>query len=134
MNWKLMLGLSLFGLVMAIATVYVIPTRIEVYIWLPIYLLCAYLVQKYAPSKLFLHGFLVSILNSVWVTCLHITLSDTYLSNHPLDAASFINLDSQYGIKIWQAMVFTGTAIGVVSGVFLGLFVLVMDKIFRGRY
>jgi uncharacterized membrane protein len=36
MNWKLIFLLSLFGLAMAIATVFVIPSNIEPLFWRPV--------------------------------------------------------------------------------------------------
>jgi hypothetical protein len=82
MNWKLIFGLSLFGLAMAVATVYCIPSNIEPILWLVIFLLCAYLIAKNAAGKYFLHGFLVSIVNCIWITGVHIMLSSTYLASH----------------------------------------------------
>ena len=61
MNWKLIFQLSLFGLVMAVATVFWIPSNIEPAFWLVIFLACAYLVAKNISGKYFLYGFLVSI-------------------------------------------------------------------------
>jgi len=46
MNWKLILQLSLFGLAMAFATVFVVPSNIEPLLWLPIFVICAYLIAK----------------------------------------------------------------------------------------
>lgn len=40
MDWKLIFQLSLFGLAMAVATVYVIPSNIEPVFWLVIFLIC----------------------------------------------------------------------------------------------
>ena len=42
MSWKLIFGLSLFGLAMAFATVYVVPSAIEPWIWLGIFVFCAF--------------------------------------------------------------------------------------------
>jgi hypothetical protein len=36
MDWKLIFGLSLFGLAMAIATVFIVPSNIEPAFWLVI--------------------------------------------------------------------------------------------------
>ena len=46
MNWKLIFGLSLFGLAMAIATVFVIPSKIEPFFWLAIFIICAIVIAK----------------------------------------------------------------------------------------
>ncbi|MGA3051148.1 MAG: hypothetical protein ABSE00_04425, partial [Chitinispirillaceae bacterium] len=56
MNWKLILQLSLFGLAMAIATVFIILSKIEPFFWLAIFALCAYVIARQAPDRYFLHG------------------------------------------------------------------------------
>ncbi len=53
MNWNLVFGLSLFGLVMAFATVFVIPSKIELVFWLVIFLICAVLIARRLPSRQF---------------------------------------------------------------------------------
>src|SRR5436190_4693800 len=83
MNWKLIFQLSLFGLAMAVGTVYVIPSNIEPVFWLLIFLVCAYLIAKQAPGKFFLHGVALGLANCVWVTGAHVLLFATYVANHP---------------------------------------------------
>jgi hypothetical protein len=78
MNKKLIFQLSLFGLAMAFAAVYFIPSDIEPLCWLVIFLVCAYIIAKKCSSKYFLHGLYVSLLNAVWITSIHILLFDTY--------------------------------------------------------
>src|SRR2546430_17102735 len=68
LDWRLILELSLFGLAMAVATVFVIPSSVEPIFWLAIFVVCAYLIAKRAPGKFFLHGFLVSLVNCFWIT------------------------------------------------------------------
>ena len=72
MNWKLIFQLSLFGLAMGIATVYVIPSKIEPAFWLVIFLYCAYAIAKCSGGKNFLHGLLLGIANSIWITAAHV--------------------------------------------------------------
>src|SRR3982751_3672757 len=83
MNWKLIFLLSLFGLAMGFATVFVVPSTIEPLFWLAIFLVCAFCVARYAPGKFFLHGLLISIVNSLWITAIHTSLFYSYLPNHP---------------------------------------------------
>jgi hypothetical protein len=83
MSWKLVFQLSLFGMAIAFATVFWIPTNVEPAFWLVIFLVCAYLIAKRTPGRHFLHGFLVSIVNSIWVTTAHAVLFSTYIANHP---------------------------------------------------
>jgi hypothetical protein len=46
MDWKLVFQLSLFGLAMGIATVFVIPSNIEPWFWLLIFGVCAFLIAR----------------------------------------------------------------------------------------
>ncbi|MGV3629661.1 MAG: hypothetical protein ACO1O6_00550 [Bacteroidota bacterium] len=120
MNWKLIFSLSLFGLLMGLATVYFIPSNLEPYYWIGIFLLCAYLVAKYARSRYFWHGLLVSVLNSVWITAAHILLFNDYISNHKQEAEMMANMAMSFHPKLM--MLVTGPVIGVLSGLILGFF------------
>ena len=75
-NWKLIVQLSLFGLAMAFATVFIVPSNVEPWLWLFIFLICAYLIAKHAPGRHFLHGLMLGVANSVWITAVHILLFD----------------------------------------------------------
>jgi len=131
MNWKLIFGLSLFGLAMAFGTIYFIPPGIEPYCWLVIFLICAFIIAKNAPGKYFLHGFLVSLVNCVWITGTHIFMSATYLSNHSQEAAQYAKLNEQAHLTVTQAMLIMGPVIGIISGLVLGLFAFIASKIFK---
>jgi hypothetical protein len=127
MNWKLILQLSLFGLGMAIATVFVIPSNIEPLFWLVIFLLCAYLIALKAPRRYFLHGFLLSLVNCVWVTGTHVLLTDQYIVNHPEEAQMMAQINSTMSPRMMMAL--TGPVIGVVSGVVQGIFAVIAAKL-----
>jgi hypothetical protein len=81
MNWKLILQLSMFGLVMGLATVFVIPSNIEPLFWLVIFVICAYIIAK-QTQKPFLRGLLLGLANSVWITAAHILLFQQYIAIH----------------------------------------------------
>ena len=131
MNWKLIFGLSLFGMAMAFATVFWIPVRIEMFIWPVILLLCAYIIAKNAPGKYFLHGFLVCILNCVWITTTHIMLSDTYLLSHPEELAHYLDHNENNKTSIRLAMLTMGPVSGIGTGLVLGLLSILAAKIFN---
>jgi hypothetical protein len=124
MNWKLIVALSGFALVMALGTVFVIPPKIEPVLWLVIFVVCAWLIAKNAPGKPFLHGLALGLVNCVWVTAAHIAFASTYLAGHPDEAKMAANMSSP---RLMMAL--TGPLIGVVSGVVLGLFALVAWKL-----
>ena len=71
MNWKLCVFLSILGLLVGMVTISIVPSTIEPFLWLGVFLITAVLTAKYAPGKYFVHGFLISILNSIWVTLAH---------------------------------------------------------------
>jgi hypothetical protein len=129
MNWKLIFGLSLFGLAMAIGSVYFIPEKYEWIFWLVIFLICAYLIAKHAPGKYFLHGLMVSIVNSIWITITHIAFYTTYVANHP----SWLEMNAKMPLADHpkRMMAISGPVIGVISGIVLGLFAVIASKIVK---
>ena len=131
MNWKLIFRLSLFGLAMAIATVYFIPSNIEPFCWLVIFIICSYIIAKNCSSKYFLHGLFVSLLNAVWITSAHIILFDTYIANHPQEAAMMTKMPMPDSPRLMMLM--TGPVIGLVSGIVLGLFAFIASKVVKKK-
>lgn len=129
MNTKLIFLLSLFGLAMAFGTVYFIPSNVEPFVWLAIFILCAYLIAKNCHSKYFLHGLLVSLLNSVWITTVHILLFDSYISGHAQEAEMMQTMPLSPKIM----MLLTGPVVGLISGLVLGLFAFIASKIVKGK-
>jgi len=129
MNWKLIFQLSLFGLAMGIATVFVIPSNIEPVFWLVIFLICAYAIAKKCATRHFLHGFLVGLVNSVWVTSAHILLFDRYLVTHAKEAEMMTRMPLPGSPRLMMAMI--GPLVGVISGVIIGLFAFVAGKLVK---
>ena len=125
MNWKLIFALSLFGLAMGISTVYVIPSNIEPIFWLVIFIVCAIIIARVAPARAFLHGLMVGIVNSIWITAAHILLFDAYIANHAKEAAMMQSMP----LAPRAMMGVMGPLIGVVSGLILGLFAWIATKV-----
>lgn len=131
MNIKLIFQLSLFGLAMAFATVYFIPSNIEPLCWLAIFIVCAYVIAKTCTGKYFLHGLYVSLVNAVWITAIHILLFDTYIANHPQEAEMMTKMPMPDSPRLMMLM--TGPVIGLVSGIVLGLFAFIASKIMKKK-
>jgi len=127
MDWKLIFQLSMFGLAMGIATVFVIPSSIEPIFWLVIFVICAVIIAKRRVGKPFLHGLLVSLVNSVWITIAHVLLFDTYIANHAREAAMMLGSP----VPPRLMMLLTGPIIGLLSGLVLGLFAVVASKVVK---
>lgn len=130
MNWKLIFQLSLFGLAMGIATVFVIPSRIEPAFWLVIFLICAYLIAKGSPTRRFLHGLLLGLANSVWITGAHILLFDSYIARHAEEAAAMARM-GPLAAHPRLMMAIVGPVIGLISGIVLGIFAVVAGKLIK---
>jgi len=129
MNLKLVLQLSVFGLVMAFATVFVVPPAVEPLCWLVIFPVCAYLIARRTAGSYFVHGLLVGILNSVWITSAHVLLFDQYMAHHPREA----EMIAQMPLAPKTMMLVTGPIVGVVSGIMLGILALVVHRIVSTR-
>lgn len=126
MNWKLILQLSLFGLVMGVATVFFISSSVEPFCWLVIFLISAYAIARGTRDRPGLHGVYVGLANSVWVTGTHILLVNQYLERHPREAAMMSTMPTANHPRIMMA--FTGPLIGLASGMLLGLFAIAATR------
>ena len=129
MNWKLIFGCSLFGLAMAIATVFVIPSKIEPAFWLVIFIANAYFIAKNCSTKIFLHGFMVSLVNCVWITSAHILFYSTYIASHPDEAAMSAKMPMPEHPRMMMLIV--GPVMGIIFGLIQGLFAFIASKIVK---
>jgi uncharacterized membrane protein len=129
MNWSLIFKLSLFGLAMAFATVYFIPPHVEQFCWLAIFIICAYLIAKNCSADYFLTGFLVSLVNCIWITAVHVFLFKTYMAGHPMEAANMAKMPMHEHPR--RMMLVVGPIVGAVSGLVLGLFSFVASKLVK---
>lgn len=114
---------------MGIATVFVIPSKIEPLFWLIIFIICAIIIAKKCTEKYFLHGFLTSLMNSVWITASHILLYNTYISRHADEAMMMSSMPMATHPRLM--MLITGPIIGIISGLVLGLFALIAHKLIK---
>jgi hypothetical protein len=131
MNWQLIAQLSLFGLAMGVATVFLVPSTIEPFLWLAIFVVCAYIIATRVARRHFIHGLLVSVANSIWITTSHILLFDHYIANHPQEAAMMASMPLPDSPRLMMAM--TGPLIGIVSGLVLGIFAVIAGKLVGRR-
>ena len=131
MNWKLILQLSLFGLAMGMATVFVIPSNVEPLFWLAIFVVCAYVIAARAPGRYFLHGLGLGVANGVWMTGFHMLFAARYIANHPQEAAMMASMPLPAHPRIMMAII--GPVAGVVSGVVIGVLAMIASKVVTRR-
>jgi hypothetical protein len=130
MNWKIILQLSIFGLIMAFGTVSLIPQNIEPAFWLIIFVFCAYVIAKVCTRKYFLHGFLLSLVNCIWLTAVHAIYYKNYTAHHPVNASMGTDmLPASFITHPRLAMIIVAPLIGIMFGIILGLFSFVAAKI-----
>jgi hypothetical protein len=128
MNWKLVVQLSTFGLIMAFATISLIPEKFEFIFWLAIFVFCAYVIAKVCAGKYFLNGLCVSLVNCIWITVAHILFYSSYIANHP-SVSKMAQAHPLFPTHPRLTMAVTGLFIGVGSGLVLGLFAFIASKI-----
>ena len=131
MNYKLIFQLSLFGLAMALATVFWIPSNVEPVFWLLIFIVCAYFIALKSSGKYFMTGFMVSIFNCVWIIAGHIIFYHAYLANHTQEAEMMTKMPLPDSPRLMMLM--TGPIIGIISGLILGLFAFIASKIMQKK-
>lgn len=129
MNWKLIFQLSLFGLAMAFATVFLIPPAIEPAFWLPIFLVCGFVIAKRRAAGHFAHGVVLGLANCVWITTTHLAFFNRYVAGHAQEAALLQSMPLLTHPRLMMAMM--GTAVGVVSGVVIGIFAVIAGKLVK---
>ncbi len=131
MNTKLIFQLSLFGLAMAAGTISLIPGTVEPVLWAAILIICALIIARNCDGKYFLHGFLVSLVNSVWITAAHIIFAGTYLAHHLQQTSVKVIVPFMDHPRLM--MLIGGPIIGAISGVVLGLFAVIASKIVKKK-
>jgi hypothetical protein len=129
MNWKLIFTLSLFGSAMALGTVFFIPPKVELFLWLPIFIICAVIIAKVAPGKYFLHGFFTSLVNCVWVTSAHVIFFSTYIVSHMDELKMFESMPWHDHPR--RLMLLMGPLFGIGFGLILGLFSWIAAKLIK---
>lgn len=128
MNWKLIFQLSVFGLIMAFTTVWLIPEKIEPVFWVLIFIFCAWVIVRSHTGKYFLHGFLLSLVNCIYITGVHIIFYTDYITNHP--GIAKMAADHPFmPLHPRLAMLITGPVFGIICGIILGLFTLIASKL-----
>lgn len=131
MNWKIVLLLSLFGIVVGFAGVYGLSGTGELIVWLVVFLIYAVIIGKRLKSDFFVHALLATILAGLWVGVIHAAFLETYVAhNAQLRAGRSMMPKTAHPRLI---MVMMGPFIGAVTGVVAGLMAAVAGKLFRHK-
>src|SRR5262249_52642255 len=126
MNWKLILSLSLVGIVVAVLSLFGLTRHIEPLLWLVIFICYAWIIARRIPSRHFLHGFLVSVANGVWIAIIHSAFLEMYVTSNPEALEGFQKM--QIGGDPRMLMLVLGPIFGAVFGIVSGLFAFVAAR------
>lgn len=115
MSWKLVFGLSLLGLAVTLVTALANPLSFEPHLWCVVFVIASFAIAKGARGRYFLHGLLVSVMGSLWMTAAHFVLRDSLVAAH---ARAFSKLGHLGSTELIIATL--GPAFGVAVGIVLG--------------
>ena len=118
MNYKLIFYLSIIGIVMGFVSVLGWLQNFEPLVWLIIFVIYAFIIAKRTEGKRFQYGFLVSLLNGVWIAAIHSIFYYTYLANNPSMQVSN-DMVSKFANPRLMQFIF-GPFIGAFTGLILG--------------
>ncbi|QQS35788.1 MAG: hypothetical protein IPM56_16330 [Ignavibacteriales bacterium] len=126
-NLKLILPLLFFGILMGAAGVLGLLGKYELIIWLPVFMVCAFILAKFLTAKFFVNGFVLGFLLAVLSSAIQVIFFDHYINNNPQLKSGFEKLPSPGDAKIFFIMM--APLIGLLSGITLGVFTTAFKKL-----
>ena len=127
MNWRLITSLSLFGIVLGIASVFGFTSGREWLAWLCIGVYSAWRFANRSREELFLHGFYLGILTGCFSSVIQALFISTYLTNNPRMIEALNALPQ--GLHPAAVVLIMGPIIGTVSGVVFGGLTVIVGKL-----
>ena len=129
MNWRLILFLSLLGIVLGIASVFGFTSGREWLAWLIIGVYSAWKFARRSREELFLHGFYLGIFIGSFSSVIQALFVTTYLANNPRMVEAVDALP--HGLHPAAVVLIMGPIIGTVSGVVFGVIAVIGGKLAR---
>jgi len=129
MNWRLILSLSLLGIVLGIASVFGFTSEREWLAWLCIGLYAGWKFSRRSREELFLHGFYLGILAGCFSSVIQALFISTYLAHNPQMVEELDALP--HGLHPAAVILIMGPFIGTVIGVVFGLLAVIVGKVLR---
>ena len=112
---------------MAVASMLGLTHGIEPLLWLLIFVLYAWWIVKNCRRLYFVHAFLASVLNGIWISLIHGIFFSTYIRNNPEVVEKFKTLPP--GVNVRVLMFVIGPLVGAIFGVIAGFFAIVAARI-----
>jgi hypothetical protein len=129
MNWRLIISLSLLGIVFGIASVFGFTSGREWLAWLCVGIYSAWRFALRSSEELFLHGFYLGILAGFFSSIIQAFFVSAYLANNPRMVEALNALPQ--GLHPAAVVLIMGPIIGTVSGVVFGVLAVIIGKLMR---
>jgi hypothetical protein len=129
MNWRLIISLSLLGIIFGIASVFGFTAGREWLAWLCIGVYSAWRFTRQSREELFLHGFYLGILAGFFSSIIQALFISAYLANNPRMVEALNALPQ--GLHPAAVVLIMGPIIGTVSGVVFGVMAAIVGKLVR---
>ena len=126
MNWKSVLGVSLFGVIIGLLNVYGLVTGLEWLVWVIIAFVSAFIIEKTAVKILVTQGFLAGFFQSLLNGIIVFIFWNQYILNHAKVLEDFENMPESLDPKYFS--IIAAVLIGLFYGLFIGLVVFIIRK------
>jgi hypothetical protein len=128
MNVRLVLTLSLLGLLVGIASVTgLLHSGVESIVWCLLGIGCGIVLGIKAPGKLFLHGFVTGLLAGVLSQIIQVLFFGSYLSHNPSAMESFQRLPADVPPRV--LVILLTPIVAGLFGVFTGFFAWAASRV-----
>ncbi|MCI0331538.1 MAG: hypothetical protein L0196_11455 [candidate division Zixibacteria bacterium] len=129
MNWKLVFGLTVFGILMGVLSLFGYTQGMEWLLWLVIAVICSVIIAKALSGKFFLTGLVIGLLDGVFNSIVQSAFFSTYLTNNPKFAEGFGPIPG--GLDPRMFVLIAGPFIGLLYGLALGLLAWLAGRVFK---
>ena len=112
---------------MGASTALGISMMVTTILWLAIYGACVFVIASRCSGNYFLNGFMLSLVNIVWVTGFHVIFYKTYLTNNPAIELLYTLLPFSESPRL--GMIFMAPILGSFFGLLVGFFSFLVAKV-----
>ena len=96
--------LSIAGAGMGFITLYVSVLKVEQVLWLIVFILSSFVIQRYAERRYFLHGFVIGIVDYTVAAIVHIICFKTYGAHHK-EILLFTDQNRALDPRVWLLLI-----------------------------
>ncbi len=128
MNWKIIILLTLLGVLAAIASLFGWVNSTLLW-WLIIGIISGIVIAKTCKRSLFIHGVVVGLFSGILGSVIQSIFFDMYLRNNSTSLDGFKNLTE--ALPPQYVLLFSGPFFGIAYGIVVGLIAMAFGKLFK---